>query len=290
MQASSFTEAYGVTATLSSNYGASDWDPFDGFGAQYGYYHDPSQLYLCGERFYDPSQGRWLTRDPIGQSGGIDLYAYCQGNPIMGADPSGTVAVVKYLGPNAPQSPPVNILGLIQVGADATEGITTLIKALGGLSSAETGLVGATVEAGTELYGFESDGKSHGGLNDFGLELGADAAALDPALNNPALADPISTVISDPKGGTYMLIDPTTGQVMRTGRSINLARRASEHRRDFVLGQYTFQVDRKSDSYAALRGREQIIHDLYNPSLNKINPISGKNPNRGCYLKAGSGL
>ena len=89
MQASSFTEAYGVTASLSSNYGASDWDPFDGFGAQYGYYHDPSQLYLCGERFYDPSQGRWLTRDPIGQSGGIDLYSYCQGNPIMGADPLG---------------------------------------------------------------------------------------------------------------------------------------------------------------------------------------------------------
>lgn len=38
MQASCFTEAYGVTATLSSNYGASDWDPFDGFGAPYGYY------------------------------------------------------------------------------------------------------------------------------------------------------------------------------------------------------------------------------------------------------------
>jgi uncharacterized protein RhaS with RHS repeats len=32
---------------------------------------------------------RWLTRDPLGYDGGINLYAYCNNNPIMGTDPLG---------------------------------------------------------------------------------------------------------------------------------------------------------------------------------------------------------
>ena len=46
-------------------------------------------LYRCGLRFYDVANARWLTRDPIGYDGGQNLYGYVDGNPIMGADPSG---------------------------------------------------------------------------------------------------------------------------------------------------------------------------------------------------------
>ena len=42
-----------------------------------------------GHREYDPLACRFLTRDPIGYDGGINLYAYCGNNPIMFADPSG---------------------------------------------------------------------------------------------------------------------------------------------------------------------------------------------------------
>jgi hypothetical protein len=87
-----------------------------------------------------------------------------------------------------------------------------------------------------------------------------------------------------------MLINPDTGQVMRTGRANNLRRRQGEHSRDPVLGQYDFVVDAATNSYAAQRGREQIIHDLYNPPLNKISPISLKNPRRDCYIAAGKQL
>ncbi len=53
---------------------------------------------LCGQRFYDPSVGRWLNRDPIGSGGGLNLYRYCMGNPVMEADPAGTQVISVSLG------------------------------------------------------------------------------------------------------------------------------------------------------------------------------------------------
>jgi hypothetical protein len=92
------------------------------------------------------------------------------------------------------------------------------------------------------------------------------------------------------KGGTYKLVDPDTGQVMRTGRSGNLAQRQAQHARDPELSDYDFEVDRRTDIYAQQRGREQIIHDQYDPPLNKIRPIRPDNPNRQKYLDAGQEL
>ena len=34
-------------------------------------------LYSYGHRFYDPVHARWLTRDPIEEQGGLNLYAFC---------------------------------------------------------------------------------------------------------------------------------------------------------------------------------------------------------------------
>ncbi|MBC8135487.1 MAG: RHS repeat-associated core domain-containing protein [Fibrella sp.] len=65
-------------------------DPYDGFGGRYGYYTDSETgLQLCTFRYYDPNTGRWINRDPIGYRGGINLYAYCDSNPVMRADPLG---------------------------------------------------------------------------------------------------------------------------------------------------------------------------------------------------------
>ena len=89
------TDAYGATATL-QQFGhpetgtVTDPDPFDGFGAQWGYVTDHSTgMSLCSHRYYDPSQGRWITQDPIGFNGGLNLYAYCNGNPVNSIDPLG---------------------------------------------------------------------------------------------------------------------------------------------------------------------------------------------------------
>ena len=40
-------------------------------------------------RFYNPTLGRWLNRDPIGENGGINIYRTIQNSPVNGIDPDG---------------------------------------------------------------------------------------------------------------------------------------------------------------------------------------------------------
>lgn len=57
-----------------------------------GHYYDAtSALCLTMFRAYDPELGRWPSRDPIGEQGGINLYGYVSNNPINLWDPLGLV-------------------------------------------------------------------------------------------------------------------------------------------------------------------------------------------------------
>ncbi|MCI0560805.1 MAG: DNA/RNA non-specific endonuclease [Nitrososphaera sp.] len=40
-------------------------------------------------RWYDPLQGKFISEDPIGYTGGANLYSYVGNNPLNLADPSG---------------------------------------------------------------------------------------------------------------------------------------------------------------------------------------------------------
>jgi len=62
-----------------------------------GYYsHQTSGLYLTSGglapstgRPYDPTTGKWLSRDPAGENGGLNLYGYVSNDPIIYADKFG---------------------------------------------------------------------------------------------------------------------------------------------------------------------------------------------------------
>ncbi|MGK3998679.1 RHS repeat domain-containing protein [Sorangium sp. So ce1024] len=99
------------------------------------------------------------------------------------------------------------------------------------------------------------------------------------------------TTASVPKGGTYKLRDPETGQVRRTGRTNDLRRREGEHGRDPETKDLEFEVDRRTDSYPAQRGREQRIYDQHpEADMNRRRPISPTNPRREEYLRLGDKL
>lgn len=53
-------------------------------------YDSDCKIYYNRSRYYCPSLGRFLNRDPIGINGGINIYAYANNNPVNLSDPFGT--------------------------------------------------------------------------------------------------------------------------------------------------------------------------------------------------------
>jgi hypothetical protein len=51
---------------------------------------------------YNPVLGRFMTRDPIAENGGVNLYAYCQNDPVNCADPEGLEAIPTTMPASAP--------------------------------------------------------------------------------------------------------------------------------------------------------------------------------------------
>ncbi len=62
------------------------------------YYHAVSGLHLALYRAYDADAGRWISRDPIRESSGINLYLYARSDPIDRVDPSGLNCYVANAG------------------------------------------------------------------------------------------------------------------------------------------------------------------------------------------------
>ncbi|MFN8614027.1 MAG: RHS repeat-associated core domain-containing protein [Vulcanimicrobiota bacterium] len=61
-----------------------------------GVRRDATGLLYARQRYYDSSLGRWLSADPIGFAGGLNLYTYVGQNPTSWVDPSG-LDRVKFL-------------------------------------------------------------------------------------------------------------------------------------------------------------------------------------------------
>lgn len=101
----------GASGTVSAQY---EYDPFgepirvsgtmgetNPFRWSTKYTDDESGLVYYGYRYYNPSSGRWISRDPIGEAGGLMLYGFCNNNPVNGFDDHGLAANWHHLLPQA---------------------------------------------------------------------------------------------------------------------------------------------------------------------------------------------
>ncbi len=83
-----FGEAISVTGTITNNlrFPGQYYDAETGLN--YNYFRD-----------YNPVIGRYVQADPIGLRGGLNLYAYVDGNPVMALDPNGLHIAGQYESP-----------------------------------------------------------------------------------------------------------------------------------------------------------------------------------------------
>ena len=82
------------------------------FGYTGDYWDNIALLNLTFYRAYQPDLGRWLSRDPIAEAGGINLYDYVHNDPVDQTDPLGLFGFPGgHPEPDAPPQPPVPGMG-----------------------------------------------------------------------------------------------------------------------------------------------------------------------------------
>ncbi|MFZ2360343.1 MAG: RHS repeat-associated core domain-containing protein [Anaerolineae bacterium] len=253
-------------------------------------------LYDYGARWYDPTIGRFLSADSIvpnpGDSQALNRYAYVNGNPLKYTDPSGhwlesaiDIAFIVYdihdIAANgltwaSGGALAADVAGLILPGVTGGGALVRTVAhgddLLRAASHADELVKAASKadEAATVVRQAENVG-----------ELASRAEDVARA-GNRAPTTPAAATANTPSGGVYTLRDPVNDGVQYVGRTNNLTRREAEHR--VAHPDLQLRPEFRSDNYEVQRGAEQILHDRFQPPLNKIQPISPRNPRRAQYI------
>ncbi len=87
-----------------------------------GQYHDEETgLHQNRWRSFDPETGRYLSPDPLGLAGGLNVYAYAQQDPVNSADPLGLFPGLSDL--TGHLLPPQAMQGLRQLRQTVSQGV-----------------------------------------------------------------------------------------------------------------------------------------------------------------------
>jgi len=115
----------------------------------------PTGLTFHRLRYYDPETGTFISRDPVGHQGGLNLYSYVLANPINLIDPNGDAPI---LVPLLVSGTIGGVLGGLGAGAitlattgdwNKTQNAALIGTATGFVTGSGLGLVGVTYGAGT---------------------------------------------------------------------------------------------------------------------------------------------
>jgi RHS repeat-associated protein len=126
--------------------------PDEGNPLQYtGRENDGTELYYYRARYYDPGLKRFVSEDPIGLAGGINLLAYVDGNPISFADAFGLAS------PGSGLSWFWKLIG--PIGGEAGTGAEAGISGMSGAKGASTGVgIGIQLcQSGVSYHGVDQD-------------------------------------------------------------------------------------------------------------------------------------
>jgi len=143
-----FGKAQLITETITNNFR---------FPGQY--FDEETGLHYNMHRYYNPATGRYMTPDPIGLEGGINLYGFVQNDPVNFVDPWGLRGSYPYYPTGADVKAAVAgaTFGVKAAGITAYEGTKyamqdVLVSSAWVLASYGTGSIAGLSFLGDQIY------------------------------------------------------------------------------------------------------------------------------------------